>query len=579
MKKVHIILVITACWVVSCQRSHTPHYIPRPSDSLYTADLAAHIYADDPERALVVLDSAYLVGNTSEFRRDYLRATIYGRQQINPQKGEALDICEELLQHDSTRTDSRSTAMRRLDVLNLMTAIYRDRKDYENYLKYAYEIVSLNRAWGNETEVLRAEAEIGLALTILGRQEEGLQKLDEVRAALSRGAPSIDRLDAWIVVTKRKMNTLGDLGRYDEVARLAQEIIKRLDAYQAHPENYAEDSRRLPPIKEDRDRWCDFYRSQAHGFLGYAYAMSGKETEARKEVAIFEASDHGRTYSGRRMISRAWVPLKEWDKLMAIDDEVATRMGADTLNIDYATILHDRSLVAKARGRYVESREWLDRYARLKDELADRMQASQALEYAAVYHESEQDRALAEVKAEALRKDQFILFTMIMLAMAVAAVFYYSNQQNRIEEKNKALVRMIHELSEKAKHAAALAAAPKHAFEDEDTFLLIDKTIREEKLYANSQLQRQDILDRFNIRRQTLNDLLNEYTLDRTFPGYVNSIRMEEAVKILQDDPSQTFAAIAEAVGLNPANFRIQFKQYFGMTPAEYREETLKDQA
>jgi len=159
-----------------------------------------------------------------------------------------------------------------------------------------------------------------------------------------------------------------------------------------------------------------------------------------------------------------------------------------------------------------------------------------------------------------------------MLAMAVAAVLYYSNQQNRIEEKNKALVRMIHELSEKAKHAAAPAAAPKHAFEDEDTFLLIDKTIREEKLYANSQLQRQDILDRFNLRRQTLNDLLNEYTLDRTFPAYINSIRMEEAVKILQDDPSKPFTAIAEAVGLNPANFRVQFKQYFGMTPAEYRE-------
>ena len=579
MNKAHIILIIAAVWAVSCQRSHTPHYIPRPSDSLYTADLAAHIYADDPERALVVLDSAYLVGNTSEFRRDYLRATIYGRQQINPQRGEALDICEELLQHDSTRTDSRSTAMRRLDVLNLMTAIYRDRKDYENYLKYAYEIVSLNRAWGNETEVLRAEAEIGLALTNLGRQEEGLQKLDEVRAALSRGAPSIDRLDSWIVVTKRKMNTLGDLGHYDEIALLAQEIIDRLDAYQAHPENYAEDSRRLPPIKEDRDRWCDFYRAQAHGFLGYAYAMSGKEAEARKELALFEASDHGRTYSGRRMISRAWVPLKEWDKLMDIDDEVATRMGADTLNIDYATILHDRSLAARARGRYLESREWLDRYARLKDRLADQMQESHAQEYAALYHHSEQERALAEAEAEATQKNFFIILTVILLVLASGAFVYHAEQHKRIEEKNKALVRLINELSEKAKRAAEPSVALRPGVRDEDLFLQIDKTIREEKLYANSQLQRQDILDRFNIRRQTLNDLLNEYTLDRSFPGYVNSIRMEEAVKILQDDPSQTFAAIAEAVGLNPANFRIQFKQYFGMTPAEYREETLKDQA
>lgn len=568
MKTTHIFLAIAAVCAVSCQHPRTSHYIPRPSDSLYTYDLVAYTYPEDPERALVILDSAYLVGNTSEFDRDYLRATIYGRQQHNPQMGKALEICKQLLQHDSTRSVFASTVANRLNVLDLMTEIYRAHKDYENYLKCAAEIVNLNRVWGNEIEVMRAEAEVALALTQLGRMEEGLQKLDEVRAALSAGAPSISRLDSWIVVTKRKMNTLSELGHYEEIALLAQEIIDRLNDYQAHPEDFAEDSHRLPPIKEARDHWCDFYRAQAHGFLGYSHAMAGKMAEARKELALFEASDYGRTYSGKRMISPAWIPLQEWNKLMAFDDEAASRMGADTLNADYATILHDRSLVAKARGHYAESREWLDRYASLNGKLSDQSLQSQAQYYAALFRQQEQSREIAEVKALSRKKEYVIIGFLILFTLACFVIAHFASTRKRIAEKNKALVRLINELTEQARSGAAY----KLTAEDEALFRRIDRTIREERLYADARLQRQDILDRFSLRRQTLNDILNVCAEGKSFPAYINAIRMEEAVRILRGDLSQPFTTIAESVGLNPANFRIQFKQFYGMTPAEYRE-------
>ena len=41
---------------------------------------------------------------------------------------------------------------------------------------------------------------------------------------------------------------------------------------------------------------------------------------------------------------------------------------------------------------------------------------------------------------------------------------------------------------------------------------------------------------------------------------------------MMREDASMTIGSIAIAVGFTIANFRIQFKQRYGMTPAEYRE-------
>ena len=103
-------------------------------------------------------------------------------------------------------------------------------------------------------------------------------------------------------------------------------------------------------------------------------------------------------------------------------------------------------------------------------------------------------------------------------------------------------------------------------------FETIDSTVREERLYANINLQRQDIISRFGIGRHTLNNLLTTYAGVRSFTQYINEIRMEEAVKLLRNNPEMTLTAGATAVGFSLANLRDKFKQQYGMTPAEYRQ-------
>ena len=523
-------------------------HISQPSDTLYTARAAMLVYGTDPARALRIIDSALIVGNVDAFEADYCRAKIYAHSPTDPRHAEAIALCQDLLQRDSTRITSASTAENRMAVFQLLMDCYRVDRDYENWLKYAIELADLNRERGQETEALRMEAEIGVVLTQLGRHDEGLAKLNEVIAVLDAGAPSVDRMDAGIVARKRKIAVLNEDGNFHAVIPEADAIIRKLEDYERRPEVYAEDSFRLPPIGEDRVRYCQFYKAQAWGFLARAYACKTPAdlAEARRYLQLFERSDYGHSFSGRRMVAPAWKALGEWDKLLAIDTEVEARMGADTLSADYATLLKDRADAAMALGDPDRALAYMNRYSALQQELNRLLQESDAQEYAARYHANEQERKIQDAESRLARKN-FILFAVVILMLiSAAATYYYGRQLHKINEKNRT--------------------------PDPELFRTIDRIIREQRLYANASLQRQDILNRFSISRRTLSDLLAAHAGGQSLTAYINAMRLQDAVHLLRDEPGMSLSDIAENVGFTPATFRDQFKRQFGMTPTEYRQ-------
>ena len=544
-----------------------PAHIPQPSDTLYTARAAMLIYGTDPERALTIIDSALVVGNVDAFEADYLRAKVYAHSPVDHRLEEAIALCQDLLQRDSTRATTVSTADNRMNVLQLMMDSYRRKKDYEHWLVYATQLADLNRQWGHETEALRMEAEVGDVMTYIGRHDEGLAKLDQVIETLEAGAPSVDRMDAGIIARKRKITVLDEDGNFQAIIPEAEAIVKMLEDYEKRPSAYAEDSFRLPPIKEDRARYCRFYKAQAWGFLARAYARKTPPDfqEARKYLVLFEQSDYGKTYGGRAMIAPAWKALGEWDKLLSIYTEVEARMGADTLNDNFAVILKDRADVAAAQGHDKQAVAYMNRYAALQKELNKRQQESEAQEYAAKYHAQEQDRKIKNAEIRAARKDVIIVAIIVLMLIAVVIAYYFAVQRYKIKEKNRALVRMINEQAEAQRASSQPVPNP-------ELFNLIDGIIRREKLYANESLQRQDILDRFDISRRTLSDLLAVHAGGQSFPAYINAIRMEDAVRLLREEPEMSLTDIAKNVGFTPPTFRDQFKRQFGMTPTEYRQ-------
>jgi AraC-like DNA-binding protein len=106
---------------------------------------------------------------------------------------------------------------------------------------------------------------------------------------------------------------------------------------------------------------------------------------------------------------------------------------------------------------------------------------------------------------------------------------------------------------------------------DKDLFKTIDTVIRKERLYAQANLMREDVMQRFSIGRHHLNDQLNSFADGMSFPQYINSIRMEVAYDLLTNRSEMTITEIAREVGFSAQNLREQFKRYYGITPAEYR--------
>ena len=556
--------------VIGCSRSFkAPAHLPQPSDSLYTARAALKVYGTQPEKALAIIDSALAIGNVSPFRAQFVRAKIYANSLEGLQRDQAIALCEELLDHDSTQVVDKATTVNRNNVLDVMMDACRKNKDDEKWLRYAIERAQLCRDQGMETESLRMEAEIGAAMARVGRREEGMIKLEQVIGALEKGAPSVDRMDACIVARKRRIVVLDKAGRYQDIISDAQAILDKLEDYQSRPSAYAEDSFRLRPDGQAHTRYCEFYRAQAHSYLATAYCMMTPPDYAkgREYARLVEESAYGKTFSGRWSLAHIWKALGQWDKLLAVDDEAEHKLGDDTLNTDYATILKYRADAAKAKGQLPQALSYMGRYSRLQEQLNEQRLQTEAQEYAARYHALEQEQKIREAEADSARKDAIITIVAVLLILLTTFTVYSVHQRRAIGEKNRALVRMIGELNSTRKDAQADAAKP-----DKELFDLIDGIIRKEKLYTNINLQRQDIVDRFDISRHSLNDLFSAYANGQSFPAYINGMRMQDALQMLENEPEMSIGLIAEAVGFTPANFREQFKKVFGMTPAEYRQ-------
>lgn len=556
--------------IIGCSRSFkAPAHLPQSSDSLYTARAALKVYGTQPEKALAIIDSALAIGNVSPFRAQFVRAKIYANSLEGFQRDQAIALCEELLDHDSTQVVDKATTVNRNDVLDVMMDACRKNKDDEKWLRYAIERAGLCRDQGMETESLRMEAEIGAAMVRVGRREEGMIKLEQVIGALEKGAPSVDRMDASIVARKRRIVVLDKAGRYQDIISDAQAILDKLEDYQSRPSAYAEDSFRLRPDGQAHTRYCDFYRAQAHSYLATAYCMLTPPdyAKAREYARLVEESAYGKTFSGRWSLAHIWKALGQWDKLLAVDDEAEHKLGDDTLNTDYATILKDRADAAKVKGQLPQALSYMGRYSQLQEQLNEQRLQTEAQEYAARYHALEQEKKIREAEADSARKDAIITIVAILLILLTTFTVYSVHQRRAIGEKNRALVRMIGELNSTRKDAQADAAKPA-----KELFELIDGVIRKEKLYTNINLQRQDIVDRFDISRHYLNDLFSAYANGQSFPAYINEMRMQDALQMLENESEMSIGLIAEAVGFTPANFREQFKKKFGMTPAEYRQ-------
>ncbi len=321
----------------------------------------------------------------------------------------------------------------------------------------------------------------------------------------------------------------------------------------------------------------DFYTAQALAFITYAYAAEGMRKEAQEYNARFEKTRYSKTFGGRKMISSAWPLLGEYDRMLSFYDELQRRWGADTLHADYAIMLENRALAAKSKGRYREALGYMQRYSSLADKLNDSQNKAMIQDYVAKYRYQEQKMAL-ERERVAVRRSRSIalgasagaLVCLILLGIILQYVIL-------VRRKNKALVSQISEnviLQREKVDASALNGNPElSSLSDAQLFEYLRYEIVTNNLYADSRLDRQFLMDRYHLSKERIGSAFSHGSPYQSLAAFLNVVRLKKAAKMLSSSPEMSISDVASACGFSSGSlFARNFKQYFALTPTEFRQ-------
>ena len=582
MNKELIYILLAGMVLTACSRGTRTDADYPQKDSIIEV-VTNYLVAEEADRAMAVIDSAETAGVLSTFSAEIARAHVWTKDEATVANVQT--HCAPLLEHDLTLDEQA-------EVLGILVYAARLRGDNSHLLEYGTQYIDVCRQTGKTVKALSMRADISTALIRLGRTEEGLENIADA-IAQSDNIRQFAVLDAGILAKKSMIRALLDLQRYEEVIPFCEHIITCLKDYEAHPEVYADGSDRLPN-EERRPGYIDFYTGQAYAFMAYAYASlvespkSVVENNAREALRLYEKTDYSRTFGGKKLISSTWFMLGQYDRLLPFYEELQARWGSDTLHNDYAVMLKNRALIADEQGNKTQSADYWKRFAALQDHLHDAERLAAAQESAARFHEQEQQYALEKERAEKRR----ITFIAVTLAVGVALIALFvvllTYQLRTIRRKNDVLSQEIAEnvrfrglylalkghpeLSAEQKDRESLPALDDMT--DTELFEFLRTVIVTEQLYLDPHFSRQQLMDRFHLRKERLGSAFAHGSKFGSLPAFITECRLAKSVRILSDHPEMTIAEIAAACGYaNTTTFLKNFKQRYTLTPSEFRSQ------
>lgn len=189
------------------------------------------------------------------------------------------------------------------------------------------------------------------------------------------------------------------------------------------------------------------------------------------------------------------------------------------------------------------------------------------------------EKASYESRLRRKEADLYIIVSVSVLSMLVGLFFFLRYRTQRrsyreLVERHRQFVQRS-DLIRRFHSPESTPPAPHDA--DADLFRSLESLMRESKLYRQNDISLDKVASLLGSNRTYVSRIINRYA-EKTFYGYVNMYRIEEATQILADvNSDRTMKSICDGVGYNSltAFYRV-FQKEIGCPPSKYREEVRR---
>lgn len=315
--------------------------------------------------------------------------------------------------------------------------------------------------------------------------------------------------------------------------------------------------------------------------------MRGQSKEAAYNYDQYARSDYGQRLEGR---------INGCDYLMAANrygeaadiytnlDQFIKEWGYD---YDLETIR--QNLLPKFRANYLSGRQ--DSALRVAMQIAEvydtalvRQKRSESAELATIYDTQGKERKILEQRAENRLVTAISIAIAILALLILAFAVYVFHQWRNTKKRNRILVEQINEALEykkkfkKEQVVEPLSVSDMTTLTDEQLFLCLRDLIENEKLFLKPDFGRQTLIDHTGLSKERIGAAFAQGSDSVSLPAYVRELRLDYAVRLMNDQPDIAVELVSQASGFaNADTFTRNFRAKYGMTPTTYKQTLNSD--
>lgn len=508
---------------------------------------------ETPERLLNRLDSLEKSGFQPTYKIDFLRSYAYysmSRFSI------AYDYALSAIKDDRLREGEE--LFDRIIILLAENAIFSYR------IEEACNIVTngLMYADKNNNEMLK-----GNMLFMEGLLYRKINSLDKSYEYLN-----------WAIEILGKRPEIGTLLRISQIRGVLCDVYVYDNKYD---EAWKEARKREVLLRDLRSKGesltlVDRQEAYLYSRLAYLSHKQGRYVWANEYYHKFLKTDFSKNKLGLLNINDYLLELGNYQEV--IDNNKFFFLDVDmddVVSVIYQRALRQSAVAYEGTGNYKWAYTALEKLSEIKERhrltidrqfVLDRYDTAEILRY-------KQD--LEKVENDLSKRHNLLIFFVIVTVLLLVLFAWVSYDHKRLNSRNKKITSLLLELREAKEETEQYQMENIDSIpQDNRLFLQFDEKVRNEKLYLNYQMQRDDFARLMGVDRNRFASIIKEYTGGGNLNSYLNDMRLEYSIYLLKNHPEMSIQEIGEASALpSSTTFYRLFKEKYDISPKVFREQ------